>query len=79
LEQLLFLVYDIVFLKEDWCIYVCPYSRVQSVLYDEDTLQAIYDEKRGGKIYDENQIKVIFKKKRASRKMQTCTACGNTV
>ncbi len=42
----LFLVYDIIFLKEDWCIYVCPYSRVQSVLYDEDTLQAIYDENR---------------------------------
>jgi cytochrome c oxidase accessory protein FixG len=43
-----FLIYDIIFLKEDFCIYVCPYSRVQSVLYDEDTLQAIYDPKRGG-------------------------------
>ena len=37
-----FLVYDVVWLKEDFCIYICPYSRVQSVLYDDDTIQAIY-------------------------------------
>jgi cytochrome c oxidase accessory protein FixG len=74
----LFLVYDIVFLKEDWCIYVCPYSRVQSVLYDEDTLQAIYDEKRGGKIYDENKNKVIFKKKELPENAD-CTACEHCV
>ena len=36
-----FLVYDVIFLKEDFCIYICPYSRVQSVLYDNDTFQAI--------------------------------------
>jgi len=74
----LFLVYDIVFLKEDWCIYVCPYSRVQSVLYDEDTLQAIYDENRGGKIYDESKNKVIFKKKELPEDAD-CTACEHCV
>jgi cytochrome c oxidase accessory protein FixG len=47
-----FLIYDIVFLKENFCIYVCPYSRVQSVLYDEHTVMALYDMHRGGAIYD---------------------------
>jgi len=37
----LFLVYDITKLKEDYCIYVCPYSRIQSVLYDEHTVMAL--------------------------------------
>jgi len=77
-----FLIYDIVFLKEDWCIYVCPYSRVQSVLYDEDTLQAIYSEKRGGHIYDENKEKVVFKKKDLKANGEEnadCTACQHCV
>ncbi len=48
-----FLIYDIILLKEDFCIYVCPYARVQSVMYDEETIAAVYNENRGGKIYDE--------------------------
>ena len=73
----LFLVWDIVFLKENWCVYVCPYSRVQSVLYDDDTVQAIYSEKRGGKIY-ENGEKVIFKAKDLPESAD-CTACQSCV
>jgi cytochrome c oxidase accessory protein FixG len=46
-----FLIVDVVFLKEDFCVYICPYSRVQSVLYDDDTIMAVYDVKRGGEIY----------------------------
>lgn len=49
-----FFTLDIVFLKENFCIYVCPYSRVQSVLYDNDTKTVIYDQKRGGAIYQDN-------------------------
>ena len=45
-----FMVFDIAFLQENFCIYICPYARVQSVLYDNDTLMAIYDAKRGGAI-----------------------------
>jgi len=48
----LFLIVDVVFLKEDFCVYICPYSRVQSVLYDDDTIMAIYDPVRGGEIYE---------------------------
>ena len=29
----LFLVYDIVSLKENFCVYICPYARVQSALF----------------------------------------------
>ena len=47
-----FLIYDVILLKEDFCIYVCPYARVQSVMYDEETIQTVYNENRGGNIYD---------------------------
>jgi len=46
-----FIIVDVVFIKEDFCIYICPYSRVQSVLYDDETIQAVYDPIRGGDIY----------------------------
>ncbi|MEA1914383.1 MAG: cytochrome c oxidase accessory protein CcoG [Campylobacterota bacterium] len=74
-----FLVYDVVFLQEDFCVYICPYSRVQSVLYDDDTYQAIYSEKRGGHIYDENKDKVIFKAKDFSDEQSECTTCESCV
>lgn len=47
----LFIILDVVFIKENFCVYVCPYSRVQSVLYDDDTIMAVYDPIRGGEIY----------------------------
>jgi cytochrome c oxidase accessory protein FixG len=47
----LFIIVDVVFIKEDFCIYICPYSRVQSVLYDDETIMAVYDPIRGGEIY----------------------------
>lgn len=43
----LFLIYDIVFMKEHFCTYVCPYSRIQSTLYDNNTKQVVYDKNRG--------------------------------
>lgn len=43
---------DICFLQENFCVYVCPYARIQSVMFDTNTLQVIYDEKRGGKIFE---------------------------
>lgn len=71
-----FLFYDIIFLKEDFCTYVCPYSRIQSVLYDNDTIQPIYDNNRGGQIYD-NGIKTINKAKQLAPDdlCTTCEAC----
>ncbi|APW66821.1 MULTISPECIES: cytochrome c oxidase accessory protein CcoG [Arcobacteraceae] len=70
-----FIIYDGIFLKEDFCIYICPYSRVQSVLYDEDTYQAIYSTKRGGDIYNDDKEKIIFKAKDLPVDTNECTTC----
>lgn len=34
-------------LREQVCIYMCPYARFQSVMFDKNTLIISYDEKRG--------------------------------
>jgi len=34
-------------LREQVCIYMCPYARFQAVMFDQDTLVISYDEKRG--------------------------------
>ncbi|MDP1784516.1 MAG: cytochrome c oxidase accessory protein CcoG [Sulfuricurvum sp.] len=80
LGTMLFLIYDVIFLKEDFCVYVCPYSRIQSVLYDDDTVMAIYNPNRGGEIYNENKEKVFTKQKdllsvNPSAECTTCESC----
>ncbi len=77
----IFLIYDVVFLKENYCIYVCPYSRIQSVLYDEDTVMAIYNPNRGGDIYDEKHHKQFTKQKelKAVEPDAECTTCESCV
>lgn len=74
-----FLVYDVVMLQENFCVYVCPYSRVQSVLYDNDTVQAIYNPNRGGAIYDAKKQKTVFKVKDLANPTDECTACESCV
>ncbi len=74
-----FLIYDVIFLKEDFCVYICPYSRVQSVLYDDDTIQAIYSTQRGGKIYDDKKEKIVFKAADLANETDECTACQSCV
>ena len=67
------LVYDVVILKENFCVYVCPYARVQSVMFDSDTIQVIYNQNRGGVIYDG---KDKFKKPKEDGALCTgCEAC----
>jgi cytochrome c oxidase accessory protein FixG len=67
----LFLIYDVVKLKEDFCSYICPYVRIQSVLYEDETIMAMYDTNRGGIIYDEEQKKVD--------EVDECTKCESCV
>ena len=64
------LVYDVVILKENFCVYVCPYARVQSVMFDSDTIQVIYNQKRGGVIYDGRE-----KFKKPKEEGALCTGC----
>ena len=77
-----FLIYDIISLKEDFCIYICPYSRVQSVMYDEETIQTIYNTQRGGDIYNPNggekQVKNL-KELTAADSEAECTYCDACV
>jgi cytochrome c oxidase accessory protein FixG len=35
------------YLREQVCIYMCPYARFQSVMFDQDTLVVSYDPRRG--------------------------------
>jgi cytochrome c oxidase accessory protein FixG len=70
-----FLVYDITSLKENFCVYICPYSRIQSALFDENTIQTIYDEKRGGKIFDAKGVKLSSKPPLQSDDCTGCEAC----
>ncbi len=74
-----FVIYDVIWLQEDFCVYICPYSRVQSVLYDDNTLQAIYSNNRGGKIYNEEKEKIIFKVKDLPEETNECTTCETCV
>ncbi len=79
----LFIIADVVFIKENFCVYVCPYSRVQSVLYDDDTIMAVYDPKRGGEIYEGhgNEREKKFTKQKdllqvdPSAECTTCESC----
>jgi cytochrome c oxidase accessory protein FixG len=80
----LFLIADIVFIKEDFCVYICPYSRVQSVLYDDDTIMAVYDPIRGGEIYTgkgNDRAKQFTKQKPLLTVNQSaeCTTCESCV
>lgn len=80
----LFLIADVIFIKEDFCVYICPYSRVQSVLYDKDTIMAIYDPHRGGNIYQghgNNRVKLYNKQKEllAVEPNAECTTCQSCV
>ena len=64
-------------LKEKFCIYACPYAKVQSVLYDKHTFTAVYNTIRGGNIYKDNK-QVIFSKKEFTNN-EECVACNKCV
>lgn len=80
----LFIILDVVFIKENFCVYICPYSRVQSVLYDDDTIMAVYDPLRGGEIYEGHGYtrEKQFTKQKELLKVDTtaeCTTCESCV
>ena len=80
----LFIILDVVFIKENFCVYICPYSRVQSVLYDDDTIMAVYDPIRGGDIYEghgyEREKKFTKQKDLLSVEPNAeCTTCESCV
>lgn len=68
-----FLTLEIAFVGENFCIYMCPYCRVQSVLYDNDTKTVIYNTARGSNVYDENGA--LLKKAQITGECVACDKC----
>lgn len=68
-----FLVYDIVWMQESFCTYLCPYSRIQTVLYDDNTKQVVYNYNRGGVIYANGQKQITDVHQWIGT--EECTAC----
>ncbi|WP_104695134.1 cytochrome c oxidase accessory protein CcoG [Helicobacter salomonis] len=69
---------DITWVQERFCIYLCPYARVQSVLFDKHTLNPIYDTRRGGVIYNEAGVKIPLLPQRRDPKNE-CVSCNHCV
>jgi len=40
-------LFDLAWFREQFCVIMCPYGRIQSVLYDKQTITVQYDEVRG--------------------------------
>ena len=71
-----FLFFDIVVIKENFCMYVCPYSMIQSVLYDDDTKHVVYDTNRGGAVYAGGEKSVTdVQQWFGEEECTTCEAC----
>lgn len=71
-----FLLFDIVYLKENFCTFICPYSSTQTVLYDDDTKHVIYNMNRGGNIYNDNHKTILnMAQFSANEECTTCEAC----
>lgn len=73
----IFFILDIAFIQENFCIYMCPYCRVQSVLYDNDTIMTLYNYKRGGAVYDSKGMKFDLapKKQDPNNECTNCVQC----
>ncbi len=59
------------FMREQVCIYMCPYARFQSAMFDRDTLVISYDEKRG-----EPRSRKTKKSLQAGETSGDCVDCG---
>ncbi|MDE7317200.1 MAG: cytochrome c oxidase accessory protein CcoG [Helicobacter sp.] len=69
-----FLFFDITMLQEKFCFFICPYCRVQSVMYDKDTIMVVYDYQRGGAVY-EGSKKLWKKPETPNAECTGCEAC----
>ena len=64
--------------REQVCTYMCPYSRFQAVMFDQDTLIVAYDEQRGeGEQGRWKPIKGLLKRdERQAKGYGDCIDCG---
>ncbi|MWV61466.1 cytochrome c oxidase accessory protein CcoG [Helicobacter saguini] len=71
------MTFEVCFIAEKFCIYMCPYARVQSVLFDDNTLMSIYNVERGGAVYRPNgeAIGIAPKKQNPANECTNCLHC----
>lgn len=71
-------VFEVAFVGENFCVYMCPYCRIQSVLYDDETIMPVYDVKRGGEVYDAKGMKFSLTPQKFNPANE-CIACAQCV
>ena len=70
------------FFREQLCVVICPYGRLQSVLLDDDSLVVGYDEKRGeprGHAPPKKALESIEAKAAAEPELGDCVDCNRCV
>ncbi|PIE82853.1 MAG: cytochrome c oxidase accessory protein CcoG [Candidatus Contendobacter odensis] len=67
--------------REQVCIYMCPYARFQSAMFDHDTLIISYDQKRGEALKGRSTLARGMKTRedRAAKGVGDCVDCGYCV
>lgn len=71
----LVLFLNIIYIKETFCQYICPYARIQNVFIDKNSKITIYDEERGGVIYDNDEYLLHHKKLDKTKECVGCLGC----
>ena len=75
------LLFDFGWFREQFCIIMCPYGRIQSVLMDKDSLAIMYNEKRSDCIECKRCVQVcptgIDIRKGLQMECIACTACAD--
>ena len=64
------ILFDFTWFREQFCIIMCPYGRIQSLLMDDTSLAVIYDENRG----EPRKAKDV-----PAEKQGDCVDCGRCV
>lgn len=64
--------YVFAFYRQKACINICPYSRLQNVLFDKDTLLIAYDYRRG-------EPRGVLEKGESNIKIGDCNDCGKCI
>ncbi|MFP5519726.1 MAG: cytochrome c oxidase accessory protein CcoG [Bdellovibrionia bacterium] len=64
-------IFDFVWFREQFCVIMCPYGRIQGLLYDNKTMTVAYDQKRG-----EPRRGTVDAK---DQKQGDCVSCGKCV
>lgn len=63
-------LFDFAWFREQFCVIMCPYGRIQSVLMESDTLAVVYDTQRGEPRKGRAQV---------GEKSGDCVACNRCV